>query len=161
MDFGYRRGNALEYVAVIVVSILGIAYADVVIEAHALLVLLANLLLVAMLCAFIWRGLWDKRPALRLSREGIWFRGWRSTAPLPWSAIRRIRITERKYICFELKDASTILSQPEFAYVQRWARVNTQMAGSPFTIGAVVLSATPAELMARLAEWLERSRRRH
>ncbi|MFT4174035.1 MAG: hypothetical protein QM639_15845 [Rhodocyclaceae bacterium] len=153
----------MEYAVVIVVCGFGMAYVNWAMEEHTPMLLFANAVAVVCLAGILWRGLWDRRPALKLSAEGIWFRGWRSDAPLPWSAVKRIRCTRGKYncICFDLKDASDILGRPEFAYVQRWSRVTEQMAGAPFTIGATMLSATPVELMERLTECLERSRRRH
>lgn len=50
------------------------------------------LLLVILLGAFAFRGVWIKSPVLMLDSTGIWFKPWKRDTPLPWSQVKKIEL---------------------------------------------------------------------
>jgi hypothetical protein len=51
---------------------------------------LLGLAVLAVLAPMATRGLYDLRPVLVVSAQGVWFRGWNRTELLPWSRVTSI-----------------------------------------------------------------------
>jgi hypothetical protein len=65
----------------------------------------------AFLGLYAFRGVFDRRPVLRISAAGVWFRGWHHARPVSWSDVSDVRYIPaargEPFITLELANATS------------------------------------------------------
>jgi hypothetical protein len=156
--FGYRKGQAWEYLAVFM-AISAIwtnwFFRDLL---HGVVGPLIATCLVMVLAAFAWRGLFDRSNVLSISTDGVWFRAWTTSSLLPWSEVKAVKQVSapkgEPFISLLLKDEESLLKQPEFSGMRHQAESWRNFGCSPFTLRVTLLDTTTGETLALLNQYL-------
>ncbi len=165
-SFCYRTGSTWEYVlAGCLVSVLVMIGAEKISNAGAipaeLLLYAVSILLIA---AIVWHGLFDRRPVIVLSSDGVWFRGWGANpdAYLPWSLISEVKEVPAArgmpFICLQLKDEANAISALGLSEVRQNARWWRFLGCTPFTLRVVLLNVSHKEVFELLRKFVLRSK---